>query len=161
MTFNFDFIGLQNYFPLVIKYNGIIPIVQAAEVKAVTRKVPYTAMGWEINGESFYRLIKRFWLYGSVKEIIITESGAAFKDEVVNGEINDIQRIAYFEEYLTALLKAKHEGVNVKGYLAWTLTDNFEWAEGFKARFGLVHTDINTQLRTIKNSGYWFRDFLQ
>lgn len=161
MTFNFDFIGLQNYFPLVIKYNGIIPIVQASEVKASTRKVPYTAMGWEVNGESFYRLIKRFWLYGSVKEIIISESGAAFKDEVVNGEINDVQRIAYFQEYLSALQKAKQEGVNVKGYLAWTLTDNFEWAEGFKARFGLVHTDTNTQLRTIKNSGYWFRDFLQ
>lgn len=161
MRFNFDFIGLQNYFPLVIRYNPFIPVVNASEVKAAARKVPQTALGWEINGNSFYRIVKRFWLYGSVKEIYITENGAAFKDEVVNGVVNDESRIAYFQEYLGALLKAKQEGVNVKGYFAWTLMDNFEWAEGYKARFGLVHVDFKTQLRTIKNSGYWFRDFLK
>lgn len=161
MRFNFDFIGLQNYFPVVIKYSPIIPVIQALEVKAKTRKMPYTAMGWEINGESFYRLIKKFWLYGGVKEIIIAESGAAFKDELVNGEVKDDARIAYFQEYLQAMLKAKQEGVNIKGYFAWTLMDNFEWAEGYKARFGLIYVDFATQLRTIKNSGYWFRDFLQ
>lgn len=160
MHFNFDFIGLQNYFPVVIKYNSLIPIVQASEVKASRRKVPYTAMGWEINADSFYRIIKRFWLYGNVKEIIITESGAAFKDKLINGIVNDEDRIHYHQQYLHALLKAKHEGMNVKGYFAWTLMDNFEWAEGYNARFGLIHVDFKTQLRTIKNSGYWFRDFL-
>lgn len=160
MQFRFDFIGLQNYFPVVIKHNPIIPVVQASEVKAATRKVPHTAMGWEINAESFYRIIKKFWLYGGVKEIIITENGAAFKDEVKDGQVNDVQRISYFQQYLGALLKAKQEGVNIKGYFAWTLTDNFEWSEGYKARFGLIHVDFKTQLRTIKNSGYWFRDFL-
>jgi beta-glucosidase len=118
-------------------------------------------MGWEINGNSFYRLIKKFWHYGSVKEIIITENGAAFKDEVVDGVVNDAARIEYFEEYLHGVLKAKQEGMNIKGYMAWTLMDNFEWSEGYKARFGLIHVDFETQLRTIKNSGYWFRDFLQ
>jgi beta-glucosidase len=161
MRFNFDFIGLQNYFPIVIRHNSIIPIIQASEVKAASRKVPHTAMGWEINGDSFYRLIKKFWHYGSVKEIIISENGAAFKDEVVDGVVNDEARIKYFEEYLHGLLKAKQEGMNIKGYMAWTLMDNFEWAEGYKARFGLIHVDFETQLRTIKNSGYWFRDFLQ
>ncbi len=160
MRFNFDFIGIQNYFPVVVKYNPLIPVVQASEVKATARKVPVTAMGWEINPDSFYRLIKRFWLYGGVKEIIITESGAAFKDELVNGTVEDNDRIAYFQEYLYALLKAKKEGINIKGYFAWTLMDNFEWSEGYKARFGLIHVDFKTQLRTIKNSGYWFRDFL-
>ena len=160
MHFNFDFIGLQNYFPVVVKYNPLIPFVQASEVKAATRKVPYTAMGWEVNADSFYRIIKRFWLYGCVKEIIITESGAAFKDKLQNGIVNDEQRISYHSDYLHELLKAKHEGMNVKGYFAWTLMDNFEWAEGYRARFGLIHVDFKTQLRTIKNSGYWFRDFL-
>jgi beta-glucosidase len=160
MTFNFDFIGIQNYFALTVKHNSLIPYLQASEVSAKSRKVPTTAMGWEINSDSFYRMIKRFWLYGSVKEIIISEGGAFFKDELVNGVINDAHRIQYFQDYLQAMLKAKQEGVNVKGYFAWTLMDNFEWSEGYKARFGLVHVDFKTQLRTIKNSGYWWRSFL-
>jgi len=161
MTFNFDFIGIQNYFPIVVRYNPLIPIVQASEVKATTRGVPCTAMGWEINPDSFYRILKRFWLYGGVKEIFVSESGAAFKDELVNGAVNDQGRIDYYQGYLRALLRAKREGVNIKGFFAWTLMDNFEWAEGYRARFGLIHVDFASQLRTIKNSGYWFRDFLQ
>lgn len=161
MQFNFDFIGIQNYFALTVKHNPIIPYVQASEIKATSRKVPHTALGWEINADSFYRMLKRFWMYGSVKEIIVSENGAYFKDELKNGVVNDVQRIDYFQQYLSAMYKAKQEGVNIKGYLAWTLTDNFEWAEGYKARFGLVHVDFKTQLRTIKNSGYWWRDFLK
>jgi beta-glucosidase len=160
MSFNFDFIGIQNYFPLVIRYNPLIPIVQASEVRAPGRGVPHTDMGWEINPDSFYRIIKRFWLYGGVKEIIVSESGAAFKDQVVDGVVDDQSRIDYYQQYLLALLRAKKEGVNIKGYFAWTLMDNFEWAEGYRARFGLIHVDFETQLRTIKRSGYWFRDWL-
>ncbi len=160
MQFDFDFIGIQNYFPVVVRHNSLVPMLQASEVKASARKVPQTAMGWEINPDSFYRVLKRFWLYGGVKEIIVTENGASFKDELVNGVVDDAQRIAYFQEYLRALLQAKKEGVNIKGYMAWTLMDNFEWAEGYHPRFGLIHVDFDTQLRTIKNSGYWFRDLL-
>jgi beta-glucosidase len=160
MQFNFDFIGLQNYFSITVKHNPIIPYVQASEVKAATRKAPHTALGWEINAESFHRMLKRFWLYGLVKEIIVTENGACFKDKLADGRISDEHRIQYFQQYLTALKKAKQEGVNVKGYFAWTLMDNFEWNEGYNARFGLIHVDFKTQLRTIKDSGYWWRDFL-
>ena len=100
-------------------------------------------------------------MHGGVKEIIITENGAAFKDELKNGVINDSARIEYFDQHIQAMLKAKKEGVNIKGYFAWTLIDNFEWSEGYHPRFGLVQVDFKTQLRTIKNSGYWWRDFLQ
>lgn len=160
LHFDFDFIGLQYYFPVVVKHNSLIPYVQASEVKALKRKVPQTAMGWEINADSFYRTIKKNWLYGGVKEIIITENGAAFKDAIRNGIVDDTERIDYFQQHLQALLKAKKEGANIIGYFAWTLMDNFEWSEGYNARFGLVHVDFKTQLRTIKNSGYWWRDFL-
>ncbi|MFM9568673.1 family 1 glycosylhydrolase, partial [Streptomyces turgidiscabies] len=85
MHFNFDFIGIQNYFALTVKYNALIPYVHANEVKASSRKVPHTDLGWEINADSFYRMIKRFWLYGSVKNIMITESGACFRDKLVAG----------------------------------------------------------------------------
>ncbi|WP_113638643.1 GH1 family beta-glucosidase [Nubsella zeaxanthinifaciens] len=160
MKFDFDFIGLQNYFPLVIRYNAFIPILQAWEAKAKNRKVPHTAMGWEINADSFYRIIKQFASYPQVKSIMVTENGAAFHDKVIDGKIDDRERIEYFEAYLSAMLKAKNEGINITGYLAWTLMDNFEWAEGYQARFGLVHNDFKTQQRTIKQSGYWWQQFL-
>ncbi|HTL06654.1 MAG TPA: GH1 family beta-glucosidase [Chitinophagaceae bacterium] len=160
LRFDMDFIGLQNYFPVTVKHSPFIPYVNATEVKAVTRKVPHTAMGWEISAGGFYNIIKKFWKYGAVKEIIITESGAAFTDKLVNGQVDDQERIQYHQQYLQALLQAKKEGVKIKGYMAWTLTDNFEWSEGYHPRFGLVHVDFKTQLRTVKQSGYWFRDFL-
>jgi beta-glucosidase len=160
MRFNFDFIGVQNYFSLTVKHNPLIPYLQASEVKASTRKVPHTALGWEVNANSFYSMLKRYWHYGTVKEIIVSENGAFFKDTIQNGVINDVERINYFEQYITAMHKAKQDGVNIKGYFAWTLMDNFEWNEGYHARFGLIHVDFKTQLRTIKNSGYWWRNFL-
>lgn len=160
MTFDFDFIGLQNYFAVTVKHNSIIPYIQASEVKAVKRNVPVTALGWEVNADSFYRMLKRFWNYGSIKQLMATENGACYKDSIENGRVNDQQRIHYFQQYLNAMLKAKKEGVKINGYLAWTLMDNFEWSEGFAARFGLIHVDFKTQLRTIKESGYWWRSFL-
>ncbi|TDW99660.1 GH1 family beta-glucosidase [Dinghuibacter silviterrae] len=160
MPFHFDFIGLQNYFPVVVRFNRLIPLVQASEVKPYYRRVPRTAMGWEINGDGLAAILRRFWKYGGVKEIMVTENGAAFKDTVVGGRVKDEARVAFFKEYLGAVQKVRQEGVNVTGYFVWTLTDNFEWSEGYKARFGLVYVDHETQLRTIKDSGYWFRDFL-
>lgn len=160
MQFDFDFIGVQNYFSVTVKHNPLIPYVQASEVKASRRKVPHTALGWEINAGSFYRMLKRYWQYGSVKEIIVSENGACFKDVLQNGVVNDEQRIHYFEQYVAAMQKARQEGVKINGYFVWTLMDNFEWSEGFRARFGLIHVDFATQLRTIKNSGYWWRNFL-
>ncbi|MBZ5856659.1 GH1 family beta-glucosidase [Flavihumibacter profundi] len=160
MQFDMDFIGLQNYFPVVVKHNPFIPLVQASVVKPSSRKVPHTAMDWEINPGSFHNIIKRFWKYGAIRELMITENGAAFKDKLIKGHIHDENRVAYFQTHLAALLQARKEGVKIKGYFAWTLMDNFEWSEGFEARFGLIHVDFKTQLRTIKNSGYWWRDFL-
>ena len=161
MRFDFDFVGLQNYFPLTVKYNAFIPVIQAWEVKAKSRKKPHTAMGWEINADSFYNIIKQFGAYPNIKNIMITENGAAYHDKFTNGKILDEERIAYFNLYLGALLKAKNDGVNITGYMAWTLLDNFEWAEGFTTRFGLVYNDFKTQKRTIKNSGYWWQEFLK
>ncbi len=160
MTFDFDFIGLQNYFPLTIKHSSIVPIINAMEVKPQKRKVPYNALGWEINANSFYNIIKKIAAYPAVKNIIITENGACFKDLIINGVVNDIDRIDYFKSHLTALQQLHLEEPKLKGYFAWTLLDNFEWSEGYTARFGLVYVDFKTQLRTIKQSGYWWRDFL-
>lgn len=161
LAFDFDFIGIQNYFPLTIKYNAFIPVIQAWEVKAKSRKKPHTAMGWEVNADSFYNIIKQFAAYPKIKSLMITENGAAYNDKLIDGEVNDEDRIAYFKLYLAAVLKAKEEGINITGYMAWTLMDNFEWAEGYLARFGLVHNDFKTQKRTIKASGHWWQEFLK
>lgn len=160
MTFDFDYIGLQNYFPLTVKFNAFVPVIQAWEVKAKSRRVQHTKMGWEINGISFYNIIKQFASYPKVKKLIITENGAAFNDKLLHNAVEDNERIDYFELYLSAMLKAKNEGVKIDGYMAWTLMDNFEWAEGYEARFGLVYNDFKTQQRTIKKSGYWWQNFL-
>lgn len=160
MQFDFDFIGVQNYFPVVVKYNAVIPIIQASDITAKSRKAPITDMGWEVNPNSFYNIIQQFAAYSKVKKIIISENGAFYKDKIINGVINDTNRIQYFQQYLRALLKAKDSGVNIAGYFAWTLMDNFEWSEGYHAKFGLVHVDFKTQLRTVKQSGHWFRQFL-
>lgn len=161
LQFDFDFIGLQSYFPVVVKHSSLIPYIQATQVKAKKRKVPSTDMGWEINPGSFYRILKKFAQYSAVKNIIVTENGAAFNDVVVNDAIDDIHREAYFREHVAALLRARAEGVPVNGYFAWTLTDNFEWSEGYHPKFGLVHVDHTTQERKLKRSGYWWQHFLQ
>lgn len=161
LAFDFDFIGIQNYFPLVVRYNPLMPVIGISEVKAKGRNVPLTGLGWEISGQGLHDILHQFAAYNGVRKIIVTENGAAFPDVRENGRVMDTQRISYFSEYLAALLKAKKSGVPVDGYFAWTLTDNFEWAEGYKARFGLVYVDFETQQRTIKDSGYWFRKLLK
>ena len=158
LRFDFDFIGLQNYFRVVTK-PSIIPYIWANRVKPDT-KAEVTEMGWEVAPEGMYRILMQFSQY-PVKEIIITENGAAFPDQLENGKVHDHQRINFYKQYLQNILKAKREGVNVKGYFAWTFIDNFEWAEGLRPRFGLVYNDFETQKRTIKDSGYWFRNFLR
>ncbi|MEI6277619.1 MAG: family 1 glycosylhydrolase, partial [Prolixibacteraceae bacterium] len=139
LKFDFDFIGLQNYFRVITK-PFVIPYLWAYRVKPEP-DAEITEMGWEVNPESMYQIIKQFSKY-PVKEIIITENGAAFPDQLVNGRFPDQQRINFYKRYLQNILKAKREGVNITGYFAWTFIDNFEWAEGNRPRFGLVYNDF-------------------
>jgi len=136
----------------------LIPFIRANRVKP-DKGIELTEMGWEVVPEGIYKIIKQFAKY-PIKEIIIAENGAAFPDLHVNGRVHDQQRIDYFNRYLQNVLRAKNEGVNVKGYFAWTFIDNFEWAEGFRPRFGIVYNDLKSQERTVKDSGLWFQDFL-
>jgi beta-glucosidase len=160
MAFDFDFIGVQTYFPLVVRYNAFMPVVGISEVKPKARKVPVTALGWEISASGMYAILKQFAAYRGMRRIIVTEGGAAFNDQPEGACVRDTDRIGYFQDYLGAVLQAKKEGVPVDGYFAWTLTDNWEWAEGYRARFGLVYVDFNTQQRIIKDSGHWFKQLL-
>ncbi|ALJ05648.1 beta-galactosidase [Pseudalgibacter alginicilyticus] len=159
--FEFDFIGVQNYTREVIKHSYYVPYIYSKIVKASNRNVKTTLMDWEVYPPSIYNMIKQFNQYKSIKKIIITENGAAFNDILQNGEIHDVDRLNYFQTYLQQVYKAKQDGLNVEGYFAWTFTDNFEWAEGYRPRFGLVYVDFSTQKRFIKASGKWFKKFLK
>ena len=158
LKFEFDFIGIQNYFRVVSR-PSFIPFIWANRVKPA-EQAETTEMGWEVNPEGIYQIIMQFAKY-PVKEIIITENGAAFPDQLINGRVHDQQRLNFYKRYLQQILRAKNAGANIKGYFAWTFIDNFEWAEGFRPRFGLVYNDFKTQERTVKDSGLWFRDFLK
>src|SRR5690606_5461362 len=120
-----------------------------------------TSMNWEVYPESIYQMLKKFSLYEGIKKLIVTENGAAFKDEVMHGEIHDTQRKEYLQKYITEVLRAKQDGINVQGYFVWSFTDNFEWAEGFLPRFGLVHIDYNSQKRIIKDTVKRYKSFLK
>ncbi len=98
--------------------------------------------------------------YG-VKNLVITENGAAYPDEVgADGAVHDAGRVEFFRAHLEAALAAKNEGVPLTGYFAWSLMDNFEWTEGYAMRYGLVHTDFATQKRTPKDSAHYYRELL-
>jgi len=160
MKFDFDFIGLQYYFRIVADFDLFNPILWANQVPPKKRDAQTTQMEWEIYPNGIYRILKQFSKY-PVKQFVITENGAAFKDELTGNTINDSSRIKFFRDYLQNLLKAKQDGINVTGYFAWSLLDNFEWVEGYQAKFGLVYVDHQTQKRIIKNSGKWFAEFLR
>jgi len=162
MAFDFDFIGIQNYSRVVAKKSLTPPVLWAKEVSAQKREVEeVNELGNEYFPQGIYEMLKQFGAYKNAKRIIVTENGTAEVDVLKDGKVADRQRTKFFQEYLANVLKAKKEGVPVEGYFVWTLTDNFEWAEGYKPRFGIVYVDFATQQRYMKDSGYWWQQFLQ
>ncbi len=160
LSFAMDFIGIQNYTRELVRYDFFTPFLQAKIVHASRRNVPLTEMGWEVYPPSIYLLLKKYARYENIPPMVITESGAAFRDELVNGFVEDKNRLAYLKDHLQQVLSAKSEGVIVDGFFVWSFLDNFEWAEGYRPRFGLVHVDFTSLQRTIKSSGNWYSKFL-
>jgi beta-glucosidase len=122
----------------------------------------YTETGWEVRPESLREVLG--WIksrYGDLP-IYITENGAAFADPSPDqgGRVADRPRLDYFRGHLQAVRDAIADGVDVRGYFAWSLLDNFEWACGYEKTFGLVQVDYATQERTIKDSGRFYRDVI-
>ncbi len=121
---------------------------------------PLTDMGWEVYPQGFTDLLVSMNERYILPPVYITENGAAMKDEYAEGAVKDLDRIAYFNDHLNAVHQAIEQGVDIQAYFAWSLMDNFEWAEGYLKRFGIVYIDYQSQTRTIKDSGYAFRDFI-
>ena len=131
-------------------------------VSLVTAGRPTTDIGWPHSPEGLTAILT--WLrdrYPDLPPILITENGAAYDDPADDGgRIHDTRRIGYLEAHLAALHAAIGAGVDVRGYLAWSLLDNFEWAAGYAMRFGLVHVDYETLERTPRDSALWYRDVI-
>lgn len=133
-------------------------------VRNVSRGLSRTAMGWEIDPAGFRDLLVRVHEEYPPVPIVITENGSAWDDVLtdgpVGGTVDDPDRIAYLRDHLGAVLDAIDAGVDVRGYLAWSLLDNFEWALGYGKRFGIVYVDYDTQVRTPKRSARAFADIV-
>ncbi|MGL1892515.1 MAG: GH1 family beta-glucosidase [Spirochaetaceae bacterium] len=119
-----------------------------------------TGFNWTVRPEGLYWGSK--FLYARYKSpIIITENGLSNKDWVsLDGKVHDPQRIDFTHRYLREYKRAAAEGIDLAGYFHWSIMDNFEWAAGYRERFGMVHVDFETQKRTIKDSGYWYKDVI-
>lgn len=122
---------------------------------------PRTALKWPLTPECLYWGPK--FLYERYKKpIIITENGLSNVDWVhLDGKVHDPQRIDYISRHLRELRRAADDGVDIAGYFTWSFMDNFEWAEGYDERFGLVYVDYRTQQRTPKDSAFWYRDVIE
>jgi beta-glucosidase len=143
-----DFLGINSYSRVVIGAHGWVSPVPGSE---------YTDMGWEVCAPSFRRMLNRIHTDYDLPPIYITENGAAFPDVVSpDGSLHDDRRLDYLRQHIRQLRLAMQDGVDVRGYFAWSLLDNFEWAQGYTKRFGLIRVDYETQKRTIKDSGAWY-----
>ncbi|QNL49471.1 beta-glucosidase [Olivibacter sp. SDN3] len=161
MPFDFDFIGLQTYTREFIQFSLLMPYIWANIVEPKKRGVTKTTlMNWEIYPPALFDALRRLSSYPKIPPIYVTENGAAFEDILEDGKVNDVERRTYLQDHIAQVLKAKQLGVNVKGYFVWTFTDNFEWAEGYHPRFGLVYIDFKTQQRIVKESGKWYAEWL-
>ncbi len=120
-----------------------------------------TDMGWPITPDGLCALLVDLkTTYPDLPPVYITENGCAYDDPVVDGTCHDPRRISYLDAHLRALHAAIDQGVDVRGYFSWSLLDNFEWSQGYHMRFGLVHIDYRTLVRTPRDSAWWYRDVI-
>ncbi len=149
-----DFLGFNIYFGVGVQSDN--PDYESNEYAGS----PRNALGWPITPECIYWAV-RFLQDRYKLPVLITENGMCNLDFVMmDGKVHDPQRIDYVQRHLLALKKAVDEGYDVLGYMYWSLMDNYEWAEGYSPRFGLVYVDYRTQRRALKDSALWYRDVI-
>ena len=156
-----DFLGVNYYFPEMVADD---PTAQHSPMRSrlVERHgVERTGFGWEVSPQGLVDLLTRVQRGYAPPVIPLTENASTFEDVLTpDGRVHDAERLSYLQRHLAALKQALEAGVPVKGYFAWSLLDNFEWAEGYLRRFGLAYVDYPTQRRILKDSGLWYGRFL-
>jgi beta-glucosidase len=144
-----DFLGV-NYYTRNVSGTGAPrdPVAAGTEV---------TDMGWEVFPAGLSELLTRLHADYRLPPVYIMENGAAYPDRLVDGQVRDPDRIRYVSRHIAAMADARAAGVDVRGYFVWSLLDNFEWADGYSKRFGIVYVDYETQARIPKDSALWYR----
>ena len=149
-----DWLGVNYYAPSVIADDPDGPLPHAREVRRSPDGARRTLLGWEVRAEGLEQVLARVTQDYGARRVYVTENGSAWADTVApDGHVHDPERVRYLEEHLAACGRAIRLGVPLAGYFAWSLLDNFEWAEGYEPRFGLVYVDFATQGRLTKDSG--------
>jgi len=147
-----DFLGINMYRRSVVAHGTDLPPVN---IRKISPPGAYTDMGWEVYSRGLYDILTWVHRRYAPPAIYVTENGAAFDDEVAaDGRCHDERRVSYLREHIRQALASREQGVPLRGYFVWSTMDNFEWAYGYKMRFGVIHVDYATQKRTIKDSGY-------
>jgi beta-glucosidase len=156
-----DFLGVNYYTRGVTRDDPDAPPVRTGYVRQPGHA--YTETGWEVHPASLTRTLR--WVterYGRLP-LYVTENGAAFYDppHAIDGRVDDPLRVWYYREHLRACHEALGAGVDLRGYFAWSLLDNYEWSLGYSKRFGIIHVDYATQVRTPKASALFYREVIR
>jgi beta-glucosidase len=152
-----DFLGVNNYTSPLVAADDLGGRSQIVRRNNIDR----TDMGWEVVPDGLQDLLLRLHREYEPSAIYVTENGAAYADvRGHDGSVRDPERQSYLEKYLAGAARATSQGVPLRGYFAWSLLDNFEWAWGYWKRFGLIYIDYATLERVPKGSFYWYRDFI-
>lgn len=154
-----DFLGVNYYSRAVIHYDPDFPIIQASETHPIGNE--YSQM-WEIYPSGIYDILVRTYKDYHPAAMFVTENGVCVPDGVdFDGRVRDYRRIRYLRDHIAQVHRALEAGVPLRGYFHWTVMDNFEWAYGYRMRFGLVYVDFETQKRVVKNSGRWYAQVIR
>jgi beta-glucosidase len=155
-----DWLGVNYYFRHIVTDDPDGPAPHFRQIPGPSPRV--TAMDWEVHPAGLEELILRLTHDYESQRILVTESGAAFRDpEPADGVVEDAERAAYLEECIAACARAVTAGAPLAGYFAWSLLDNFEWSYGYDKRFGIVHVNYETQERTVKASGHRYAELIK
>jgi beta-glucosidase len=156
-----DFHGVNYYSRIIVRpvyHQGKLTF---STVTPAELGLPHTTMGWEIYPQGLYEILTTLKTEYGNPDLYITENGMAQNDvPAADGRIHDNYRIDYLRQHFDQAQRALDNGVRLHGYFVWTLLDNFEWEAGWGQRFGLIYTDYQTLQRTVKDSGWWYRDFI-
>jgi beta-glucosidase len=148
-----DFLGVNFYSRRIVRSDEL---PEPDRVDPLPDPVEFTQMGWEVYPEGMYDILMKVHREYDFSKIFITENGAAYPDQLVDGQVADDDRISYLDRHCRQLHRALEDGVPVTGYFLWSLLDNFEWQYGYSKRFGIYYTDFETQDRILKKSGEWY-----